>query len=424
MKNESLQVNLVGGYHDAGDNVKFGFPMAYTITMLAWGVVEFHPYLRKANELENAYQAIKWGANYLIKAHPSPNVLYAAVGDGMSDHECWQRPEDMTTPRTPYKIDHKHPGADIAGETAAAFAASSIAFKYSDPGYSNILLKHAKQLFDFAQNNPGVYSDSIPAARHFYPSSGYQDELLWAAAWLYRATNNKIYADFIANATYLGGTRSMFSWDDKFVGFQVLIAREVLSGGLHAKKLDFKRYIDNAEEFICNCVGIGNSNVMKTKGGLLWFTGFGNLQYVNSASFVISAYADYIAAAKLNLVCSGGTLAPPQLIRFAESQMDYILGMNPKGMSYMVGYGSNYPKKVHHRAASIVSIKKYQKFVTCEEGFAWMKRSEPNPNVVEGAVVGGPDQDDNHEDSRENFQQNEPATATNAPIVGVLARLI
>lgn len=42
--------------------------------------------------------------------------------------------------------------------------------------------------------------------------------------------------------------------------------------------------------------------------------------------------------------------------------MDYILGLNPKGTSYMVGYGSNYPKKVHHRAASIVSTKKYKKF--------------------------------------------------------------
>ena len=100
--------------------------------------------------------------------------------------------------------------------------------------------------------------------------------------------------------------------------------QEVLSGGLLAQNLDFKRYIDSAEEFICNCVGIGNNNVMKTKGGLLWFKGFGNLQYVNSASFVISAYADYIAAAKLNLVCSGGALAPPQLIKFAQSQVAWI----------------------------------------------------------------------------------------------------
>ncbi|CAD6272009.1 unnamed protein product [Miscanthus lutarioriparius] len=34
-------VDLEGGYYDAGDNVKFGFPMAFTTTMLAWSVVEF-----------------------------------------------------------------------------------------------------------------------------------------------------------------------------------------------------------------------------------------------------------------------------------------------------------------------------------------------------------------------------------------------
>ena len=36
-------------------------------------------------------------------------------------------------------------------------------------------------------------------------------------------------------------------------------------------------------------------------------------------------------------------------------QVRYILGENPAGMSYMVGYGENYPTRVHHRAASIPS---------------------------------------------------------------------
>ncbi|GKE03943.1 endoglucanase 14-like protein, partial [Tanacetum coccineum] len=74
----------------------------------------------------------------------------------------------------------------------------------------------------------------------------------------------------------------------------VIPVKEVLSGGLLAKNLSFKRYIDSAEEFICNCVGIGNNNLTKTKGGLLWFTSFSSLEYLNSASFVTSAYADYV----------------------------------------------------------------------------------------------------------------------------------
>ena len=104
--------------------------------------------------------------------------------------------------------------------------------------------------------------------------------------------------------------------------------------------------------------------------------------------------------------------------------MDYILGKNPKGMSYMVGFGSSFPQKVHHRGASIVSIKKNNRHVTCQEGLdVWFNSQSPNPNVLEGAIVGGPDQGDNYIDSRSNFQQAEAATANSGPIVGVLARL-
>ena len=136
----------MGGYYDAGDNVKFGFPFAFTITMLSWSTIEFQAQLEAKNELSNALDAIKWGTDYFIKAHPEPNVLYGQVGDGESDHSCWQRPEDMTTPRTTFKIDEEHPGSDLAAETAAAFAAASIAFKPSNPKYASQLIEHAKQV--------------------------------------------------------------------------------------------------------------------------------------------------------------------------------------------------------------------------------------------------------------------------------------
>lgn len=140
------QVDLVGGYYDAGDNVKFGFPMAFTITMLSWSTVEFGTQLEAKNELSNALEAIKWGTDYLIKAHPEPNVLFGEVGDGDSDHSCWQRPEDMTTPRATYKIDNQHPGSDLAAETAAALASASIAFSPTNPSYASLLLTHSKQV--------------------------------------------------------------------------------------------------------------------------------------------------------------------------------------------------------------------------------------------------------------------------------------
>ena len=74
-----LQVDLVGGYYDAGDNVKFGLPMAFTVTMLSWSVVEYGGDIAVAGELKHALEAIKWGTDYFIKAHTHPNVLWAQV---------------------------------------------------------------------------------------------------------------------------------------------------------------------------------------------------------------------------------------------------------------------------------------------------------------------------------------------------------
>jgi len=74
-----MQIDLTGGYYDAGDNVKYGLPMAFTVTMLSWNVIQYRQYLEAAGELDHALEAIKWGTDYFIKAHPEPDVLWGEV---------------------------------------------------------------------------------------------------------------------------------------------------------------------------------------------------------------------------------------------------------------------------------------------------------------------------------------------------------
>lgn len=136
-----LQRDLTGGYYDAGDNIKFGFPMAFTTTLLSWSIIDFGRNM--GPELKNAVKAVKWASDYLLKVTAVPGVVFVQVGDAYSDHNCWERPEDMDTLRTVYKIDGSHPGSDVAGETAAALAAASIVFRSRDPGYSRLLLERA-----------------------------------------------------------------------------------------------------------------------------------------------------------------------------------------------------------------------------------------------------------------------------------------
>lgn len=74
-----MQVNLVGGYYDAGDNVKFGWPMAFTVSLLSWAAVEYRREISSVNQLGYLGSAIRWGTEFILRAHTSPTTLYTQV---------------------------------------------------------------------------------------------------------------------------------------------------------------------------------------------------------------------------------------------------------------------------------------------------------------------------------------------------------
>lgn len=85
--------------------------MAFTVTILAWGAINWPEAYGAAGQLDEVRNAIKWSTDYFIKCHVSENVLYGQVGDFPTDHMFWGRPEDLNTTRPAYKIDAEHPGS-------------------------------------------------------------------------------------------------------------------------------------------------------------------------------------------------------------------------------------------------------------------------------------------------------------------------
>lgn len=72
-------LDLSKGMYDAGDHMKFNFPMAFTATVLSWTILEYGDQMSASKQLTYAQDSLKWITDYLINCHPSDNVLYIQV---------------------------------------------------------------------------------------------------------------------------------------------------------------------------------------------------------------------------------------------------------------------------------------------------------------------------------------------------------
>ncbi|WP_339159733.1 glycoside hydrolase family 9 protein [Paenibacillus sp. FSL W8-0186] len=395
--------DLTGGWYDAGDHVKFGFPMAYTATMLAWSVYEYRDGYEQSGQLEYILDNIRWATDYFMKAHTAPNELWGQVGNGTADHNWWGPAEVMPMARPAYKIDAAHPGSDLAGETAAALAAASIIFKDTDAAYSGELLKHAKQLYQFADQYRGAYSDSITDAAQYYKSwSGYADELSWGGVWLYLATNDETYLNKAIAASSQWGTlqsggwdyKWTQNWDNKQYGAQLLLAR--ITGDPR-----FVQSTERSMEFWTTGVSGTGERVTYTPGGLAHLDQWGALRYAANQAFLAFVYSDWVS----------DPVKKARARTFAESQILYMLGDNPRSSSYVVGFGNNAPEHPHHRTSH----------------GSWADNQQTPANhrhILYGALVGGPTKNDSYTDSIGDYVSNEVATDYNAAFTGALAKMV
>ncbi len=404
MDGMDVGLDLNGGWYDAGDNVKFNFPMAYSVTVLAWGAIEYEDAYRQSGQWEIIKRNLKYVTDYLIKCHTAPKELYGQLGNGQEDHAFWVAPEVYPDPRPAYKIDASNPGSDLAAETAAAMAATSILFKDSDPAYSATLISHAKELYTFADENRGVYSESITDAANFYKSfSGFQDELVWGAAWLYRATEESTYLtkseSEYANLSTEGqtGLKSYkwgLAWDDKSYGCYVLLAE--LTGKTQYKE-DAERHLDFWTD------GFNGERLTYSPGGQAHLTQWGSLRHSSNTALLAFIYSDMVAVS---------TAKKAKYHDFAVDQINYALGDNPINRSFMVGFGNNPANNVHHRSAH------------GPWGNSLRDRPATPSHTLFGALAGGPSSpNDQFVDDRGDFIANEVACDYNACLTGALARM-
>jgi len=385
-------IDLTGGWYDAGDNVKFNLPMAYSAAMLGWSVYEDKDSYEQSGQLEYILGDIKWVTDYLIKCHPEDEVYYYQVGDGNADHSWWGPAEVMTMNRPSYCVTRSNPGSAVVGEAAAALAVASVVLMDSDPSYSALCLEHAKSLYSFADS---TRSDSgYTAANGFYNSwSGFYDELAWAGCWLYLATDDVSYLNNAKSCFTQAGHDFDWSlcWDDVHIGAAVLLAKITEE---QSYKTEVQRHLD-----YWSCGTSDGQRITYSPQGLAWLDQWGSLRYATTTAFVATVYSrwDGCPSDKVSTYWD-----------FAESQANYALGSS--GRSFVCGFGENPPEHPHHRTS---------------QGSYCDNMNEPGQarHTLYGALVGGPDASDGYTDTVSDYNKNEVACDYNAGFTGLMAAM-
>jgi hypothetical protein len=143
-----------------------------------------------------------------------------------------------------------------------------------------------------------------------------------------------------------------------------------------------------------------DKGIHMTPAGFSVSYAYGSARYNSAAQFVALTFAKIFG--------DQDAKAKTAIIDWAKKQIDYILGSNPLGKSYMMGFSNKFATQPHH-AAGHASI------------YGEPDVPADNRHIVWGALVNGPDGNDKHVDKRADFGSNEITIDYNASLVAALA---
>lgn len=239
--NHGKTIDAVGGYHDASDYLRFLITTSYVAGNLLVTFKEF-PELwddmldsngaKAPNGIPDILDEARWGIEWMLKLNPGEGELYHQVADDR-DHSFWDlpfrddtdygwgkggaRPVYAATGAPQGMFDHKNAStgiANIAGRTAAVFALGAVIWRerFNDSDFVATLSRKSAELYREAKRLGGS-SESVPCkAPYRYHEKTFYDDLEWAAAELYRLTQDTMYLEDAINFSALAADTS---WMDK-----------------------------------------------------------------------------------------------------------------------------------------------------------------------------------------------------------------
>lgn len=377
---------VIGGYHDAGDHCIFGITQGFTASTLAWGYYEFQEAYDSLGQTEHLQTVLKRFCDFFKESttlddnNNVTNFMYQK-GDPNSDHDYGGTPEGQNNSQRGKEFwtssDSPEGASNIAAEYAASLAAYTLCFP--DDVNNNAYLKYAQALYKFAIDNPKTIQITDKNGAIYVDASS-DDDIAWAAAWLYLATKDDSYKNASKEKLESCDIKKIgYHWGDVNLGAATLYASHIESDdAVKDKVLDYLNTYcasDGTDYVILDPWGSARHNAL-------------------TQQVALSAYNNGLIEADY-----------PQ---WSKLQMNFILGDNhvanngKDSTCFVEGFADNSVKNTHHRAGHF----------------------EGRNHTLIGALAGGVDNVNNdNTDKIDDYKQNEVTLDYNSGLVGAAAGL-
>lgn len=340
----SVEIDVSGGWHDAGDYGRYITPASKTVADLLL-TAEYFPSMAELDFggpdklLDEARYEIEW---MLKMQNPETGGVYHKV---TTQHHAAMTalPEDDNN-----QLYLSPVSAQATGDFASVMAYTYRMYNTIDPDFASLCLTAAKKAWNWLEENPeaNAYIDPAFFGTGAYNDSNSKDERFWSAAELYRATGDEEYLSYIeSNELPSAG----FGWAD--MGSYGLIAY------LNTESVDKEsnKYKEIKDRFINDANAIVNT--WKADG-----------YKVALDNYVWGSNKD-LADRVMILIIADKLAADDNYKAAAMDQLHYFLGRNANAISYVTGFGDKAAKNPHHRQSVVLN------------------------QAVPGMLVGGPNAD-------------------------------
>lgn len=335
---EEEYLDTTGGWHDAGDYGKYLYDINQVIADLEFA------YMYGDNKSDELLEEIKYGLDFILKLQRDSGSVYNKVTS--KEFSKFVSPEyDNQDTYVLYRW------TLTTSTFAGVMGLASEIFKDIDIEYSNTCLEAFKKAEDYLINNQTANNEHNPEGFNvgtYYKDDEYE-ERLFAYSVGYKLTKDNTYLDLI---------NSVLSNDFSGENYNVYSYVSLLDG----LDMSNKMYETIKDRFVGEC----NSLADKIKS--------------NGYAYPFSSYSggsNERTCQAINMLLLGARyLKDERYLKRGEEAIGYILGMNALNMSFVYGYGFNYPHTMHNR-------------LVMSKGYSYVKgalASGVNENLTEGMV--------------------------------------